>query len=298
MYSVQYLMSGYYNLNEKLYMDWRQELDEKSLYWDELREMGWNYYLYTTEIKAVPSRILVNAENYESVPLKIGNYFGFTHDLYQFVACKYFPDIVKPSIWLDGSEFNFRQPVYDGYEAFNDTNADFVDKMKKNPVTVGIQEGKSFRFIHLEGCHGPNHLNTEGEIQDTPVMPEDSARGCLRIVQYITDQMKAQGCYDNSAIIIMADHGVSEDGVLVNPVFMMKPKNVTGTLQISNAPVSHKDYVASIMCAAGSEEYQKYGESVFDVAEDAVRERYFYQYYLEEIFRAQIWLWRRWGRRI
>lgn len=144
------------------------------------------------------------------------------------------------------------------------------------------EDGKLFKFIHLEGCHGPNRLNENGEIQQEPVSEKESAKGCLKIIGNLLLQMKELGCYDNSAVIIMADHGYSKDGVLTNPVFLVKPQNTSGSLQISNAPVSHKDYPATLMTLAREEAAAlKYRESVFDVDEGEKREQLFYQYYYE-----------------
>lgn len=282
LYAAQYLLSGYYNLNEAPFSQWRAQLDDKPMYWDDLDEAGWDYYIYEDSSLEVPTRIYKAAENYSNVPLKIGNYFSFVHDLYQFVACRYFPDIVKPYIWLDGSEFaDSRVPEYGEYEAFSYYNADFLEDMASNPV-IAKEDGKFFKFIHLEGCHGPNRLNENGEIQEEPVSEKESAKGCLKIIENLLRQMKKLGCYDNSAVIIMADHGYSKDGVLTNPVFLVKPQNASGSLQISNAPVSHKDYPATLMALAGEDEMvAKYGESVFDIGEGETRERFFYQYYYE-----------------
>lgn len=282
LYSVQYLLSGYYNLNEAPFGEWRLQLDEKPMYWDDLCEVGWKYYLYEDTALEVPRRIYRGAENYANVSLKIGNYFGFMHDLYQFVACRYLPDIVKPFIWLDGSEFvDCKEPEYGEFEAFNYFNASYLQKMVEKPV-FAENDGKIFKFIHLEGCHGPNYLNENGELQDTLTEPENSARGCIKIIGNYMEQMKELGCYDNSAIIIMADHGYSKDGVLTNPVFMVKPQNAHGDLNVNNAPVSQRNYPATIMqLAVDSQTAQKYGTSAFDIEENATIDRFFYQYYYE-----------------
>lgn len=282
LYSVQYLLSGYYNFNVLPFAEWRSQLDSMPMYWDDLCDKGWKYYLYEDAPVEMAMRVYRGSENYENVSLKIGNYFGFMHDLYQFVACRYFPDIFKPFIWLDGSEFvDFKKPEYGEYVAFDYFNQSFLNSMAENFVTAR-NSGKMLKFIHLEGCHGPNYLNENGEMQDVLTEPENSARGCIRIIGNYMQQMKELGCYDNSAIIIMADHGYSKDGVLTNPVFMVKPKGATGKIRISDAPVSHANYPATIMQLAGeSEDAQKYGRSVFDIGENESIERYFYQYYYE-----------------
>lgn len=284
LYAVQYLLSGHYNFNELPYGEWRVQLDTAPplLYWNDLTELGWNYYIYEDSSVYLTPNTYINAQNYENVPLKIGSYLELTHDLYQLVACKYFPDFMKPSIWPDGSEFNFRQPEYGEYEAWPYYNESFINDMQNCPITVtGTQ--KNIKFIHLEGAHSPNYLDENGKIQETSQAPANSARGCLKIIENIINQLKEKDCFDNSAIIIMADHGYAKDGVLTNPVFIVKPQYAADEqLKISNAPVSHQDYPATIMQLAGYENYQqKYGPSVFDIAEDAVRDRYFYQYYYE-----------------
>lgn len=281
LYAAQYLLSGYYNLNEAPYHEWTSQLNNKHLYWEDLTDLGWNYYIYEGRLTYMPPDTYSNSQNYEKdVPLKIANYSELTHDLYQLVACKYLPDLVKPFIWPDGSEFDFRQPAYGEYEAYSYYNKLFINEMQDHPITVK-DNGKNIKFIHLEGCHSPNYLNENGQVQDVPNDYVDNARGCLKIIGNILDQLREKDCFDNTAIIIMADHGCSDDGVLANPVFMVKPQNAENEpMKISNAPVSHRDYPATILQLAGYEDYQpEYGYSVFDIEEDAIRDRYYYQHF-------------------
>lgn len=72
-------------------------------------------------------------------------------------------------------------------------------------------------------------------------------------------QLKDLGIYDNSTIIITADHGSEARSQMI---FFMKGKNEThDSMQTTNAPISLNDLVPTIVEAIG-EDYAPYGQSV------------------------------------
>ena len=76
---------------------------------------------------------------------------------------------------------------------------------------------------------------------------------------------------------------------LTNPILLVKPKNSNGNLQISDAPVSHQDFLPSILTFAGLNEGGEWGKDFFSISEEDSRERLFYQYYLGEDAVNYIW---------
>ena len=106
--------------------------------------------------------------------------------------------------------------------------------------------------------------------------------GSFRILYKLFDQLKAEGIYEDSAILILADHGsaVSDHEPVTKATtigLFYKPAGAAGTpLQYSDAPVSHKNIPATIMKAAGAE-YAASGTPLDEVAEDAQIVRHFYK---------------------
>lgn len=130
-------------------------------------------------------------------------------------------------------------------------------------------ENPVFRFYHLGSCH----LDLSN--------PEVPGMRSLEIVYSFLDQMRKLGIYEKSTIIILSDHGYSGGGGLdmphktAVPLMLAKPAGVsTGELQISNAPVSHTDFIPSVL-EGFSLEHEDYGRTLFEI-EGEERERYYY----------------------
>lgn len=281
-YSLASLFTGKLNHNEYRLFDWGDEIAKEDIYLDELTDQGYGLYLYSNAVSFFPDRIVDSAENVLRVPMRISNKLHFSYDIYQLVMCKYFPDCLKPYIWMSGTEFEYWQETDSEYDSYLQDNVIFKDKLEKTDVSVG-GETKQFKYIHLDGSHPPFRIDENAQtVDENSVTALQCARGSLRIVQNYMEKLKQSGSYDNTAIIIMADHGYYDNGVLSSPLFMVKPRAAHGSMKVNNAPICQLDFGSTVLELAGCENWEKYGKSVFEIEEGAVRERYFYQYYLEE----------------
>ena len=148
-------------------------------------------------------------------------------------------------------------------------------------------DAKHFKFIYATGAHYP-YVNDENF---NPIGEDDAyshegamgaAKSSLKICTQYIDMMKAAGVYDNTTIIIMADHGYYWDGVLTNPLLMIKPRNSQEAFTISDAPTSHINFQATVASAFDYNDDGKYGVSNSDIPETDTTNRLFYQYYLAE----------------
>ena len=100
----------------------------------------------------------------------------------------------------------------------------------------------------------------------------------MTLTRAYLDKLKKAGAYDNTVLIIMADHGYQEGDVAWGrqcPILLIKGFDEKhDVLQRSNAPIAHEDlqqaYVRLLDGAQGSE--------VFDWKEGDVRERRFLFY--------------------
>lgn len=282
-YSLATLFTGQYLYNDRPFSEQMTVAAEKSQMLNTLSENGFRLDVYTYSWGVLPTNILSKTSNYVEGKVKIGDYYQFTKKLYQLVACKYLPNIIKPYIWMNGTEFDQYKELSNNLQMeFDPNNVNFYKKLQKEGISTDSDQ-KCFKFIHLEGVHYPYYINEKVEMVDEGETSElKCARGALQIVQTYMDEMKKQGVYDNSSIIIMADHGYYWDGVLTNPVLLVKPRDAKGTLKVSNSPVSHHDFQPSVLSLAGLNKNMQWGESFFDIQEGVERERLFYQYYLSE----------------
>ncbi|MDE6602153.1 MAG: sulfatase-like hydrolase/transferase [Lachnospiraceae bacterium] len=282
-YSVGTLMVGSYFYNDVPFAEQLNRAYSDVKMFRALEENGYRLDIYTNP-DYTPSDMWKKEDisNYIEGKEEIGNYPLFVKYLYQMVMCRYMPNILKPYIWMDGTEFSSLKAIDNACPSYDSDNIIFYNALKEKGIEVQNEE-KTFKFIHLFGAHYPWRLNENiEEVDESETSELENAWGAFQIILEYIDGMKARGVYDNSAIIIMADHGLYGNGTLTNPVLLVKPKEATGELMFSNAPVSHHDFQPSVLYLAGLNSDQKYGKSFYDIGENEERQRLFYQYYLQE----------------
>ena len=121
----------------------------------------------------------------------------------------------------------------------------------------------------------------------------NQARGSLGIVEEYISQLKDLGVYDQSTIVITADHGVwpwnnARLDKTTSPILLVKPAGADSTqpLQTSEVPTGHIDLPATLEWAVGawdgsaadelgSSSVMASSTPVFEVTDDE-RPRYFY----------------------
>ncbi len=61
----------------------------------------------------------------------------------------------------------------------------------------------------MDGSHPPYTIAAKGQYSDARTSAEEQTEGCLRIVSEMLERLKDLGLYEDAAIILTADHGVS-----------------------------------------------------------------------------------------
>lgn len=289
-YALPHLFTGQIYRNEGSLNEWNNKVAEQGTYVDEFVNAGYQLEIYSTGHTVIPSKYTQNAINYVKAPLYITNYLHFSYDLYQLVACKYLPDILKPYIWMDGTEFDYWKGYKSDNAPYDGTNASFREGLLENGISVS-DSSKLFKFIHINGSHYPYDIDENAnDVEPDSVTDVQCARGTLRMVQWYLDELKKNDKYDDSLIVITADHGYYWDGVLTSPVCLIKPPQATGELEINSAPVCQADLPATLVELAGVETSNDFGKTIFEYQENEERDRLFYQYYLAETDNS--WKWR------
>lgn len=171
----------------------------------------------------------------------------------------------------------------------------FLNNLKKTKLSIDRDTDATgnFKFYHMYGAHPPYNmtedLNPTEERQDYAGMISQ-AKGSMKIMFEYIDQLKSLGIYDDTTIIITADHGENylydpnkvnvladlELKKITSPILLVKDAGETweGVKQ-SAAPVSHAELIASIINAVNPQITAKYGNTLTDIDESAERERIF-----------------------
>ena len=235
-----------------------------------LAEHDYNVGLYTNSRfvdKSQEEYIL----NVHSGKAPINSPVIFAERIMDLVAFRYLPHIFKSQFTIYSGVFDELKGEEGEYEPYDGGNDAYVRLHEPLSFT---SDKNAFRLYHVMGAHLPYSLDETGNIVDSSKTTEEKqVMGCFYLIDHYISQLKQMNVYDDSTIIIMADHGAGT--IPVNPLFMIKSKNYKGDFSISYAPISYIDLLPTLMEIIG-EDASKYGRKISDISEGEERLRYFY----------------------
>lgn len=270
-FSVPYILSGKWYEGEGYYLDYAAAAVDESGLFRELSERDYDIALYESDPWVT------------SYTYQFSNMVELQHEVYVW---KYFRRAVCKLGGIRYAPFFLKEYCYRAiaqtqgqHNAFVDESnplytwdlKEFATHMQEEEVTY--QEGKCFRYYHLQGGHVPYlydaDLNATGDTS-YPVTLEAN----IRVIGRFLEKLKQSGMYENSVIIVMADHGFDpQDEVSAygrqNPLFLVKGVGESHPLQTSLVPAAYEDlpeaYVKLMDGAAGGD--------IFPYKEGEKRER-------------------------
>ncbi len=176
----------------------------------------------------------------------------------------------------------------------------FLDDVAEN--MTADRAAPVYKLIHSMNTHWPMVVNGNceyagGSLPRNRVTVTTQSICSLDAVVRILNKMKELGIYENSLIVIMADHGAGlapyelkpttaengEDAVLMDPqvvsmatpLMAIKPPGASGPFQVSTAPSSNVDTAVTMMALLGLESDFD-GRVMFDLRPAEQRERRYY----------------------
>lgn len=299
-YAIPFLLSDTTPQVGQDFADWYANPYANSTFLSDIKDAGYSVGIYSDDGSVHNLDYIADETmNVKAVNRATINVKGAIKLLAQCGVYRSAPWIAKPFFWFYQDELN--QQVLDHGRTGLDTTLYTEDDAEyhKNLEEFGLSaddEGKNgaFRFIHLLGAHSPYVLNEDGYESNGISSLDEQCKGSLKIVADYIQQLKDLGLYDDTAIIVTADHGVwdfSWNGStnLVNnnhdigratcPLWLVKPVQTADAdaraCGTSDVPTGHDDYAATIIASVGGD-YSKYGTPTWEVA-DSSRERLYYQ---------------------
>lgn len=195
----------------------------------------------------------------------------------RLVGYKYLPYQLKPYSQVLPTEFteHFNASA-DEYKVWNFfySNWPFYALHRDNDLTIAQDKKPRFKLLHIAGAHYPFELNRNMEYSSLTSYT-DCVEATGTMIDTYLNRLKAQGVYDNSVIIILADHGIGWDEQSASigrqdPVLFIKGFGEThDVMQVNSAPISQEDFPAA---------YEKLldgnlGDSVFEYKTGDKRDR-------------------------
>ena len=287
--AITYLLSGVENDFSMPRTDYFKHAWGDSAFLDAMNEAGYSINVYTdsyyayesTDIGVLPEYISNSSGEAQIV---VSDTAGLRFDMCRLSLYRYLPFACRELVGAISSD-DFTRHVdildYDS-EAYSTDMKVLYEHLGENPLTTGAE--KSFSFIHIQGVHLPNKYdrNFEPATDDNDMDEIEAMIQSFKIINLYIEQLKELGLYEDATIIITGDHS-SIGSDTKDPYYahltslMVKPRGEgEGELKISSAPVAQEDLHATVLASEGIDATLGYGRSIFDIAEDEIRERGYY----------------------
>ncbi len=271
--SVPFILSGMWYENQEPFDAYCVRAFDESPLFLKLRDLGFRMGMYDPEFSLLTSldgkfenisseSKIVYPCRFVQMQLKIAGYRYFLFDLKKI--CYLTPEeIFLSSVKSNGSE-----------QYYSTDNEEFLKRLKEKQVI--LSDTSCFRFIYIWGAHSPFIYPSQSEeIEDNSY--ESGVEFSVEIVDEYLRKLKSAGVFNNTAIVILADHGYAADNASFgrqNPVLMVKGVGEKHSFDTSDVPVSHEDLQLAYSRLLDG----KKSTEVFDWCEGDKRDRRFLFY--------------------
>lgn len=176
----------------------------------------------------------------------------FYSEIVRYNLFKYLPFPLKGKPHIEASNFSSTAVTNSDQELFLDS--DLINNVFYTTHPINIIEDNVFHFIHLEGAHKSYNVDENLiEIDPTTGTYRQKVLATFKTINSYLKRLQEFKVYDNSAIIILSDHGYEESydtpnwqpqDVLqrFNPILYIKGIDENHSkMAVSNKPISFVD---------------------------------------------------------
>ena len=289
-YGCSYLLTGQLPQEGEDFQDYVKSSVSRSTYLKDINNLGYDIGVYSdagSVSHGDPSAFAGLAKNVH--PLDDGGESGLDERgtvrvMYKAALYRDLPWMIKPFLWYYTDELNQKMSTPKeeqedlGDVPYNFDDPSFYSQLKARGLSVNDDgETGSFRFIHLTGAHFPYTMDAEGERVDGETTYDQQLLGAFKIVSTYLDDLKELGVYDNTTVIVTADHGridfMSDTPIErpTSPILFVKPAGAahTGLSIDATTPVWAPDVLATVIDQASNGDQAlvaKYGTPAYNVA--------------------------------
>lgn len=283
--AVPNILSGVWYENERTMKSYEVESYNESPLLYALEEEGYKLGMYEYEMPYADEKVF-RFSNVLPRNSRVRSYVDFAKLEIKLVGYRYAPFWMKEACLFNADRFATLLERNDEEPVFFSENKIFYDRLNTSEVTT-VDE-KCFKFIRIDGAHVPFQYDENLNVIENGTYA-DAVKAAMTITEAYLNKLKESGVYDNSVIVIMADHGFAADYGFTdglgacegrqNPIFFAKGLGEHHTMQISQAPVSYVDLQEAFTRLLEG----RSSEELFDYQEGDVRERrYIYYDFVED----------------
>ena len=220
-FAVPYLLTGELPRVGEDSATYLAERYERGTFLQDAKDAGYSVGLYTDSLQigtlpqAEQDAIAATTVNMHKVSSSALDFGGTLSAMVQMALYRDAPWVLKSEFWYYTDQINGRIVAYNpdadpGERVYTMNDPRYFGQLRKQGLSIDDSQGQagSFRFIHLLGAHYPYSLDENGnDLGADNSTKEQQAQGSMRIVSEYLRQLKELGVYDQSTIIITADHG-------------------------------------------------------------------------------------------
>ena len=278
--ALQYMLTGH-EVNMELksrserYVDSWQHPYTRGFY-ENLNKMGYDVELYTKssficnlETGWAVKDLVDNMEVSDTTYLILRRKAEIYHTMLSAYSC--LPYCLKPvipvaDVNLDDT-YLYTTVIQDVF------HMDYLTNDEIAMISLDEDSNKKFSVYHTFGAHFPHHLDENGVIdQNVTTTFTQTALGVMYEIRSFLENLKKIGVYENSTIIVTADHGRVEFQSFA-PIFFVKRAGEHHEKTIYNtAPIVNGDILPTAAAAVGMDQ-ETFGRPVWDYGEDETRDR-------------------------
>lgn len=276
-YAVPQLLTGKRFIGESSYLSYIEDGFAESPLLKKLKQEDWSVNIYTTEkLPQGDSRNVI--DNIAQMDYKVGDSQIISRGMNRLVLFKYAPTALKrffyyPMGYMLGAK---ALDTIEGQAFADDGSLTWNDGFYKwdnnvfyyNTADVNSDANQKMCHVyHLKGLHARRDLDENLDVIDGEQFTlEEETFVVNAIIGNWLDTLKENGLYDNSVIVIMADHGSgefeAEDNFIQCPLLMIKGYGENHDFQISDAPLSYDDFEQLSLSLLGGDDAQTAIEAV------------------------------------
>ena len=238
--SIPFILSGIWNENETPFLRYYQDAINESVLLSRLSEENYNINIYEPD-SIVSVDYKWNISNLRT-SVKSDKRMCLIKQQGRYILFKYLPYFAKKYSKIDDLDFYYCRRESNA-DVYSWADLDVYKNIKYNKIETTPE--KMFKFIHIEGAHTPFDLDENMNfLEKEDGSYEQKIVASIKIIDAYLKRLKEYGVYDNSVIIVMADHGYDVVGSIegrMNPILYIKGLNEKHDLVVSNSPISYVD---------------------------------------------------------
>lgn len=246
---------------------------------DTVKSNGWDigYYITFSPTPNLEGK-LINYANNQLVP-DSETAATLAGMMIRSVLFRSVPQVLKPKFIVYTLDYEQQKEKLESNAAIASPYVESDRKFYRHITKKGVEsyQGKpKLSVIQLRGIHEPSNLNADFEkvkySEDVPTEERkiQGARAQLKLLRNYLDSLKAAGTYDNTTVIMMADHGFN---MRYYPAFLVKEAHrEEDEFRTDHTPLAvHDDFEALI---TGLTSGKSFRETVEGLSVGVERTRY------------------------